>query len=175
MAKYSVLPRDMKLYSPAEPEGRVFLGGEPWPGDAWSDQVGGDDVGRPTARQALKDLEAADKQAAELRKVIAGQAHDLAQLAKARDDAVSLLAATEQRAADAEAAQKAAEEVAAALTEERDAARQAEASANERAQKLSGQVQELETDTANLKAKLSAFDGDGDGAPGGSKSKTKGL
>jgi chromosome segregation ATPase len=45
--------------------------------------------------------------------------------------------------------------------------------ANQRTADKEGRVQELETDLANANAKLAAFDGDGDGAPGGSRAKAK--
>ncbi len=198
MANPITLPSDMKLYSPAEPKGRVFLKGEQWPGDAWSDKPGGDDVGKGTVTQALKDLQAAEGQAQGLRDTIASQEHDLAQLAKERDDAVSALKDAEARAKDAEKAGGHADDTSAEITKERDTARAEAASQKNRADALDGKlteaqktiermagelaeanqaaadgrgrIQELETDLANAKAKIAPLDGDGDGKPGGSKS-----
>jgi chromosome segregation ATPase len=201
MAKFTVLPSDMKLYSPAEPAGRVFLAGEAWPGDAWSDQPGGDEVGRGTVMQSLKDLEAAKKQSDDLRKMVESGAHDLAQMGKERDEALAKVAGLVAAVQAAEQSGGQGAEILKGLTEERDAARADAATQKARADKLDGdltdtkatierltgelseakqagadkegRVQELETDLANASAKLAAFDGDGDGAPGGSRAKAK--
>lgn len=123
MPRYTILPANMKLYSPAEPKGRMFLKGEPWPGDAWSEKPGGDDVGRATASQALKDLEAAKTQADDLRRVIASGEHDRAQLAAELAQAKAALAGARQAKADAEKARAEAEDIAREATKERDEAR----------------------------------------------------
>lgn len=201
MAKYGILPADMTLYSPAEPRGRVFLKGEPWPGDAWSERPGGDDVGKATVAEALKDLAAAQKQADDLRMLIKSAEHDRAQLAKELDEIKASVADREQAASDAVARAEAAiaearEAVGArddALKSASGHAARAEAALSD-VERLTGEladanshaaaleagrqddrtrIMELETDLANAQAKIAAFDGDGNGAPGGSKPRAK--
>lgn len=157
MAKFGVLPHDMKLYSPSEPDGRVFPAGEQWPGDAWSDRPGGDDVGKGTAKAALKDLEEAQKQAEALRALIASGEHDRAQLAGELASAKTEIADLKQTAADAEAARAAAAQEAAEAVATRDQGTALEA--------------QLRARIADLETQIAAFDGDGDGKAGGSKPK----
>lgn len=154
MANPSILPADTILYSPMEPQGRQFYAGEPWPGDIWSDRPGGSSkLGSETNVQALKDLIAAQEQIEARDQTIAAHAHDLAVMAKQRDTAVEKVESMKQALRDAEAAQKGAEDVAAEKTAEANRLTQA---------------------VAEAQARIAAFDGDGDGAPGGSKPKKSG-
>lgn len=168
MAKPNVLQADTKLYSPAEPKGRVFLTGEPWPGDAWSDRAGGDEVGKGTVTQALTDLKAANAQADGLRQTLESQQHDLAQIGRERDQALAALGAAQQAASDAATALATAENTASELTVERDAARSEAASQRARAEALDAALTEA-------KAKIAPLDGDDDGSPGGSKRQKAGA
>lgn len=154
MAKFTILPADMKLYSPAEPKGRVFLAGESWPGDAWSDKPGGDEVGRGTVTQSLKDLEAAQKQADDLRSIVEGITHDLAQVSKERDDAMAQVAGlqAEVEAAKTSGGQDAA--VLKGLTEERDHARAQVETQTTRANKLDGELEAAKATVERLVGEL---------------------
>lgn len=156
MPKYNVLPQDMTLYSPAEPEGRMFPKGSMWPGDAWSDKPGGEVAGAGTTKQAIADLQAAQDQIVKLQDMLQRHEHDRAQLARERDEAVSALKDAQARAQEAEKAQKAAEETAKEVTGERDRAVALEGS-------LRAKISELEAEIAKV-------DGDGDGKVGGSAS-----
>jgi chromosome segregation ATPase len=197
MAKFTILPSDMKLYSPAEPNGRVFLAGEPWPGDAWSDKAGGDDVGRGTVTQAVADLAASQKQSEDLRKIIEGVQHDLAQANGKLSAALAENKALEQAASDAEAkatqameeareAVQAKDQATANLTGYRQRIEQLEADAEaakttverltaelaQAAQKSADdrtRIMEMETDLAKANAQIAKFDKDGDGKAGGSR------
>ena len=154
MPKFNVLPEDMTLYSPAEPEGRMFPKGSMWPGDAWSDKPGGEVAGAGTTKQAVADLQAAQDQIAKLQDMLQRHEHDRAQLARERDEAVAALKDAQARAQEAEKAQKAAEETASDLTDQRDHALALEGS-------LRAKISELEAEIAKV-------DGDGDGKVGGS-------
>ncbi|HOQ61636.1 MAG TPA: hypothetical protein PKZ08_13510 [Vicinamibacterales bacterium] len=102
MPKFNVLPYDMTLYSAAAPEGRVFLKGEPWPGDAWTDKPGGKDVGSGTMTQALKDLIEAQETIERLEAQIANMAFSAANADVRAGEANAELEALKQSAADAE-------------------------------------------------------------------------
>ena len=154
MPKYNVLPQDMTLYSPAEPEGRMFPKGSMWPGDAWSDKPGGEVAGAGTTKQAIADLQAAQDQIVKLQDMLQRHEHDRAQLAKERDEAVAALKDAEARAQAAEKAQKDAEDTAKEVTGERDRALSVESG-------LRAKITELEAEIAKV-------DGDGDGKVGGS-------
>lgn len=201
MAKYSEVPRDMPLYSVAEPKGRVFLKGESWPGDAWSDQPGGEMVGTGTVAQSLKDLNTAANQVNELRAIVESQGHDVAQAARERDEAVARADGLAQVAKDAQAAQAQAEDATKTLTEERDAARDEARQQAARADKLDGDASEANStlerlvgelnqarqeaadanglvtiaqeEIAALKADIAKMDGDKDGKVGGKAAKAK--
>lgn len=123
MANPTVLSAITTLYSAAEPGGRVFQAGEPWPGDSWSLTPGGPAVGSATNVQALVDLNDAQERIEGLGAQVAANASDLAVIAAERDEANAKVAGLEQRAIAAEAAQKDAEEAAKTYMEERDTAR----------------------------------------------------
>jgi hypothetical protein len=120
MPKYNVLPDDMKLYSPAEPKGRLFLKGEAWPGDAWSDKPGGEVAGKDTAAQALKDLIKAQEQNEAIQAQLENAIHSAAQADQRAEAAEAALEAQAQALKDAEAAKQAAEAVATEVTADRD-------------------------------------------------------
>jgi len=153
MAKYSVLPADMVLYSPQEPKGRRFLAGETWPGDAWSDRPQGDAVGAETAAQLAKDLEEANSRLDRLGQTIESAVAESGRLGRELNEARGEIARLTQVAADAEAAKAAAEQQAREAV-----ARKDQAVANE-----SGLRQRI----AALEEQIAAFDGDGDGKIGG--------
>lgn len=136
------------LYHPTEGP-RLFGVGEQDPGNAWSEMPGGDGVGSATTAQALKDLIAAQEQNEAMGRQLASAQHDAAQAGRRADEATEALSAAKQEAIDAIKARDDAEKVAADLTVERDAAR---------------------AEAEGLRAKLAAFDGDGDGEPGGAAS-----
>lgn len=190
MPNPSILPRDMVLYSPAEPDGRMFIKGDQWPGDAWSEKPGGEPAGAKTAAAATADLGALRTQYEALQAQTDRLTHDLAQAAKDRDEAVAMLAEYEQAKNVAEKERDDAQEAARTLTEERDRLAANEttlnakvaASAETEAARVADLVQAL--DAANklaadrgdeieaLKGKIAKVDADGDGNPGGSKKKT---
>lgn len=123
MANPTTLQIATKLYSPSEPEGRIFQAGEPWPGDAWSSKLGGDPVGANAAAGALKDLIDANDRLDQMGQTLASKDHDLAVLASERDAANDKVAGLEQDAIAAKRAQADAEELARAYMVERDSAR----------------------------------------------------
>lgn len=148
MARPAVFSTDTTLYHPAE-GAKVFPKGEQDPGPMWTEQRGGVPVGKDSTAGALKDLIAAQDRIESLEAQLVTQDHSLAQIGKERDAAVGKLGDMEQAKIAAEKARDDAEKVAADLTVERDAAR---------------------AETAGLRAKIAAFDGDGDGEPGGAAS-----
>lgn len=123
MANPNILPSTMLLYSTFAPEGRLFQQGEDWPGDAWSQRPGGEPIGGDAVAQAMKDLIEAQDQIDRLSQAVSSKDHDMAQMAKQRDDAVAELNGLKQSLLDAEKAQKDAEKIATGLTKERDRAR----------------------------------------------------
>lgn len=123
MANPSVLTADTTLYSPAEPEGRLYPAGSEWPGDAWTAERGGEPVGRKTNSQALKDLADAQKTIDQLSAQLDTATHSLALRAGERDEAVNASAALEQRAIAAEEGRRTAEDAARGYMTERDQAR----------------------------------------------------
>lgn len=181
MANPSVLAADAILYSPAEPEGRLFPAGESWPGDAWSLNRGGEPVGKGATKQAMKDLIDAQDTIDSLSGQLASKDHDLAVMAADRDDATGKLSDAEQRAIEAEKAQTAAEDAARAYMTERDNARSEIqgltdklTAAGETIARLVGDLAAAEQLTADANAALEAaraeiakVDGDGDGKVGG--------
>lgn len=120
MANPRILPSVMTLYSSMAPEGRLFQQGEEWPGDAWSSHPGGEPSGANAAAGALKDLIEANDRADQLMQALASKDHDLAQMAKDRDEALAAVEAQKQAVLDAETAKSQAEAVAAEVTAERD-------------------------------------------------------
>lgn len=129
MAQPGILTVDTILYSPMEPEGRLFFQGEPWPGDVWSARPGGDPVLAATTAGVLDDLNTANDQIEQLRGRLASQANDLSVMAAERDGANGKVADLEQRAIEAERSQVAAEDAGAGYMADRDSAR-AEAQRN---------------------------------------------
>lgn len=123
MANPGYLPVKMKLYSHLAPEGREFQQGEEWPGDIWSAKPGGAPVGQDAVTQAMQDLIEAQDRLDAMAQTLASKDHDLAQMAKERDEAKAAFEAQSQALRDAQKAQAEAEKVAAGLTKERDAAR----------------------------------------------------
>jgi chromosome segregation ATPase len=123
MANPSVLNADTILFSPAEPEGRLFPAGEMWPGDAWSAKRGGEPVGANSTLGAMKDLIKAQDTIDNLSSQLASAAHDLAVIASERDEANGKVHDLEQRAIDAEGKSADAETAAKAYMIERDQAR----------------------------------------------------
>lgn len=123
MARQSVLLVETKLYSPSEPEGRVFQAGEPWPGDMWSDKPGGEPAGAQGAAGLVKDLIEVNAQKEALGRQLASKDHDLAVISSQRDEANGKLADLEQRALAAEQAKATAEAAATSYMRERDQAR----------------------------------------------------
>lgn len=123
MAHPAFLNAETMLYSPMEPEGRLFPAGSDWPGDAWSDKPGGEPVGGNAAAGALKDLIDANDRLDQQARVLASKDHDLAQASTAKEEALAKVADLEQRAIAAETAQGEAETAATDYMAERDAAR----------------------------------------------------
>lgn len=123
MANPNTLPDEMRLYSHAEPEGRVFLKGEPWPGDAWSIKPGGETVGSGTTTQALKDLIAAQEQIENLQRQLDTALHSSAQADQGASAVSNRVAELEQQVIAANAARETAEAEARAAVAERDQAR----------------------------------------------------
>lgn len=137
MAKFSILPHDMTLYSPQEPKGRKFIGGDQWPGDAWSDQPYGKDAGTATVAQAAKDLDAAQAHAESMGQTIEGLNHDLAQV---QGELAALKAATDQITQDRAAAEAKRDEALQAVREAAEARDQAQADASG----LRGRIERME-------------------------------
>lgn len=123
MAHPSTVPTPTVLYSPAEPDGRLFQAGEPWPGDAWSANRGGEPVGKGATKQAMQDLIAAQDTIDGLSAQLGSKDHDLGVLATERDAAVAKVAELEARAIDAEKLRDEAEARAREYMVERDQAR----------------------------------------------------
>lgn len=123
MANPAVLTADTVLYSPAEPDGRMYPQGSEWPGDAWSANRGGEPLGKGAAAQAAKDLVAAQDRLDAMSAQMDRQTHSMAEISAQRDEATGKLADTEQRAIAAEAAQAEAELSAHNYMVERDQAR----------------------------------------------------
>lgn len=181
MARPYVFSTDLKLYHPAEPEGRVFPAGSTDPGAAWSDSPGGDRSESKSVAGMARDLIEANDRADALAAIVSRNASDLAEMGKVRDEAVSKAAALEQRVADAERIRDEAQGLAEAATKERDAARteverrgnllaamekeRDDAAAN--SELYAEEVQKLGAANEILAAQVAKFDGDGDGKPGG--------
>jgi paraquat-inducible protein B len=123
MPNPSVLLNDTTLYSSGEPDGRVFLAGESWPGDAWTSQPGGERVGKNTAVQAMKDLQAAQAAIDHLNDQVARVTHSAAEADAAKSAAEAQVADLEQRAITAEKALTGASDASAGYMRERDQAR----------------------------------------------------
>lgn len=119
----TVLSTPTRLFHPAEPEGRVFQTGEPWPGDAWSAKPGGEPAGVNANAGLLKDLIEANDRLDAQGQALARNAFDLGVMATERDAANDRVAGLEQRAIAAEAAQTTAEDAAKGYMGERDQAR----------------------------------------------------
>lgn len=112
-----------KLYSLAEPEGRIFPAGETWPGDAWSVNPGGTVAGANTTAQAMKDLIEAQDQNEALGRQLAAKDYSLAQAVALKEEALGKVDGLEQRVIAAEAKTEAAEKAAGDYMRERDVAR----------------------------------------------------
>lgn len=123
MANPQSLTVATKLYSAAEPEGRVFQAGESWPGDAWSINPGGSVAGANTVGQAMKDLIEAQDQNEALGRQLANKDYSLAEANAAKEAALAKVNDLEQRAIAAEAARADAETAAKDYMIERDQAR----------------------------------------------------
>lgn len=145
MARQTVFTVDTILYNASE-GARLFPAGETDPGGAWSDNPGGEPADKATTKQAMVDLIAAQDQIDGLGGQIARKDHDLAVIAKERDEANDKLADLEQRALAAEAAVATAEAAAADYMRERDSARDEAIRAQDG---LKARVTEMETDVAN--------------------------
>jgi predicted nucleic acid-binding Zn-ribbon protein len=124
MANPQNLTVETRLYSAAEPEGRIFPAGEPWPGDAWSQNPGGAVAGANTTAQAMKDLIAAQDQNEALARQLATKDYSLAEVSAQRDAAQLLVKGLEERALEAESKVAAAEQAARDYMIERDQARE---------------------------------------------------
>lgn len=157
MPRPAVFTTDTFLFHPVEGK-KLFPAGETDPGPAWHDKPGGPSVGQNATAEAMKDLIAAQDQIDGLGQQLASKDHDLAQMAKERDEANAKLADAEQRARDAESARAEAEKVAAEVTGERD--------------RLAALETELRTKIAGLEVEIAKVDGDKDGKVGGSAKKT---
>lgn len=123
MARPSTLIVATKLFSPTEPEGRMFQAGEPWPGDIWSDKPGGEPVGTNATAGLLKDLIDANDRLDKMGSQLERNGHDLAVIGQERDAAVAKASDLEQRALAAEQAKAVAEAAATSYMRERDQAR----------------------------------------------------
>lgn len=152
MSNPSVLQTETTLYCAAEPDGRLFQAGEPWPGDAWSPNRGGEAVGKGATKAAMKDLLDAQDTIEGLERQLASKDHDLAVMASERDEATGKLADTDQRALAAEQGQAAADERVKSMMDERDTARadlqrvsDQLTAANVEAAKVPGLVEQNET------------------------------
>lgn len=150
MANPNILLTDTVLYSPLEPEGRLFPAGEQWPGDAWTERKGGEPVSSGSKIEALKELIQAHDEIERLTAIISSGEHDRAQLAAEREAAKATVRGLKQQVADAERVAEESRALHLAAVEERDRAR---------------------AETEALKAKIAVVDGDGDGSPGGSRKK----
>jgi predicted nucleic acid-binding Zn-ribbon protein len=150
MTNPTVLQAPTRLYSAAEPEGRVFQAGEPWPGDVWSMKPGGPPVGAATNLQALKDLEAAQTQIEHLSATIERNANDLAVMAGEREAANDSVAGLEQRAIAAEKGQTDAEQAAKTYMEERDTARASLSKVGADLTAAKARIAELEPEAAKV-------------------------
>lgn len=147
MPRRAIFPTDTVLYSAQEPGGRLFPAGEQDPGPAWWDSPDGPPKAAEGMAGLVEDLTKAQDAIARLEAANARQVHDLAQMAKARDEANAKVAGFEADLNEARAAREASEAAAATLTQERD-----------RARELATQLQD----------RIAKMDPDGDGVPGGS-------
>jgi chromosome segregation ATPase len=183
MAREMILSADRVLYSPAEPEGRLFRAGEQWPGDAWSDQKDAEPEDKAAKANAVKELLAAHQEIERLGAVITAGDHDRGKIADERDAALAQVKGLNQRALDAEKAQAEAEarhlETAAqrdqarieAENERQRAARVSEPLAEAKAtiERLTAELAAAQQAAADAKAQIAKFDKDGDGKTGGSR------
>lgn len=151
----AILTQDTTFFHPTEPP-RRFLQGDQDPGDAWSLTEGGHTTTNGSATEVLKDLIAAHDQVEQLQRQIAARDHDLSNLSADLADARSKVHGLEQEAIGAKAL----------AAEANEALGAANASSTRAVQESEG----LREEVASLRAKLSAFDGDGDGEPGGTAS-----
>lgn len=151
----AVLAQDTTFFHPTEPA-RRFLKGDQDPGDAWSLTEGGHATTNGSATEVLKDLIAAHDQIEQLQRQIATRDHDLAQNAADLAAEKAKVQGLEQEAIAAKA-----------LAAE---ANEALAAANAASTRAAQETEGLRADNADLRAKLAAFDGDGDGEAGGAVS-----
>jgi hypothetical protein len=151
----AILTQDTTFFHPTEPP-RRFLQGDQDPGDAWSLTEGGHATTNGSATEVLKDLIAAHDQIEQLQRQIATRDHDLSQMAADLQAERDRNQGLEQ---DAIAAKALAAE-----------ANEALAAANASSTRAIQEAEGLLADNVSLRAKLAAFDGDGDGEPGGAAS-----
>lgn len=152
MANPAVLQADTKLYSAAEPDGRVFPMGEQWPGDAWSASRGGEPVGKGATKAAMKDLADAQDTIDQQSRQLASKDHDLATMAAERDAANGQIGDLEQRAIEAERGQSEASVRVTGFMSERDTARSD-------FQRVSDQFTEANARLAELEPKAARVEG----------------
>jgi colicin import membrane protein len=123
MSRPNVFSVPTRLWNAAEPGGwRTFQQGETDPGEAWSDKEGGETPGAVSSVALAGDLAKCHIQIADLQERLAANGSDMAESAKAREDALAKVAGLEQEVISANTARDEAEKVAASLTAERDAA-----------------------------------------------------
>lgn len=151
MPRPAVFPTNTTLYHPVE-GAYTFPAGSPDPGGLWAERPGGEPVGKNVAAETLKALAAAEETIERLNGQVERLSHDLTAQAGERDAAN----------ARAEAAEKARDE---ALAKAAQAQAEREGLVQER--------DEARSEAMKLKAAIAPLDGDGDGAPGGSKPKSK--
>lgn len=167
MARPSILQRDTKLYSPAEPDGRVFLAGESWPGDAWSDDPDPQAATKAADAEGATLLAATLKEVGELRHNIEGMKHSLAQQAAELSKAKEEVGLITQAAADAETAKSAAMQEAQEAVRARDQAiadasgyRQRAEALTEKAEADKATIERLTRDLAKANQKAASRDED---------------
>ncbi|WP_300573572.1 hypothetical protein [Phenylobacterium sp.] len=147
MARPPVFTRPTKLWSRAE-GWREWPIGESDPGGSWFAEEDGDEKALKPDQDVVKSLAEAVKREEALDRRVETLTASLAVAAGRAEKAEAQIAELTQRAEDAERAKKAAEDIAAGLSVERDRA---------------------VTAFADLHRRFAAFDPDGDGKPGGKR------
>jgi hypothetical protein len=158
MARERTFTRETRLWNSKSGEWDVFPAGEQDPGPAWSEIEGGTpDGGVKTASAALAELAAVTKRAEDAEQRIGRLQHDCAQRNQEATVALAEVARLTEAMILLQRERDEAEANKLRMAEERDRAIQNES--------------DVRQQLAVEKAKIAAFDGDNDGAPGGSKPK----
>jgi hypothetical protein len=168
MARERIFSRETRLYHHID-GWKAFPAGETDPGPAWSEHEG--PAAEPGSRDGatLKEMADLTVRAEKAEALVSARAHDMARLEQAAADSAREAAMQKARADEVTRSLEEAQANVLRIAAERDQANGNESQLRAEVVRLKGLIQEYETDLANAKAKIAAFDGDGNGEPGGSK------